>query len=286
MKLKTIIKEKSDHIKSLKNFFPNLLFPEGIYCISCGNPLEKNASVYSLCDECLNSLHWANEKTCRICGKPLEDWYPSSLCSECTAGKHVFDAGMTCFQYREAERELLHHFKYNGESYIARHLADMFVDKMRAEGVHADLIVPVPMFIRKEKKRGYNQATLIARFISGRTGIPYSDRLLLRVRDTVPMNRLSGRERRHNLDDAFALAEKGAELLRDAHVILIDDIYTTGVTADRCSEVLKKNGCRKVTVMTAAAGRNQRELPDLRKLVGKKSLKRSGREKSAGKNAG
>lgn len=273
-------------INRFKELAADLVFPDSIYCISCGCPLEKNGSVYSLCNDCLNSLHWANEKTCRVCGKPLEDWYPAALCSECTARKHVFDDGLTCFQYKEEEREILHHFKYNGQSYIARHLADMFADKLEAEGVTADLIVPVPMYLKKEKKRGYNQAALIARFLSERTGITFGERVLLRTRDTVPMNRLSGRERRHNLDGAFAVAEGAEEMLQGAHVILIDDIYTTGVTADRCSEALKKSGCERVTVMTAAAGRNQRELPDLRKLAAKKSRKDPGKDATGGKNAG
>lgn len=274
------------HIKRLGELAADMVFPDPIYCISCGCPLEKDTSLYSLCDDCLNSLHWANGKTCRLCGKPLEDWYPAGLCGECVSGKHSFDDGLTCFQYREEEREILHHFKYNGQSFIARHLADMFADKLEAEGVTADLIVPVPMYLKKEKKRGYNQSALISRFLSERTGIPYTDSLLLRIRETVPMNRLSGSERRHNLDGAFAVSEEGSELLKGAHVILVDDIYTTGVTADRCSEVLKEKGCGRVTVMTAAAGRNQRELPDLRKLEKKKRPDHPATVRTGGKNAG
>ena len=237
-----------------------LVFPSDIYCLGCGIPIPAGR-LYSMCDSCLSEISWANGKICAACGKPLEDWYPDIYCSECINVDRVFDGGATCFQYRDLERKIIADFKYHGKSYMSRSLSEIMYDRLVAADTDCQLLVPVPMYREKERSRGYNQAALLAEFTAERLGVPWF-RALERVRSTVPMNKLSAAERKKNLDDAFRVTDRGREWISGKHVMLVDDIYTTGTTAGKCAEVLKAAGADRVTVLSLAAGRNQRELPD------------------------
>ncbi len=239
------------------------VFPSNIYCIACGRPIQPY-EVYSLCDECLQEIRWVNGKMCRVCGKPLEDWYPADICGECANRERSFDRGVTCVLYDETERRIIRDFKYRGKSYLAEKLAEIIYDKISAVGCEFDIIIPVPMYSEKERERGYNQAALLGRFLGEMTGTECRCDCLLRVRSTVPMNRLGARDRRKNLDGAFEVTSPGKKLLSGRRVLLIDDIYTTGTTAEHCSELLKECGAVSVTVATVAAGRNQRVLPQVK----------------------
>ncbi len=242
--------------------FAELVYPADIYCVCCGRDIEPGA-LYSMCGDCLSAISWANDKTCAICGKALEDWYPASVCGECAANDRSYDRGLTCFQYKDLERGMIHEFKYRGKSFMARQFSDIMFDKAEALGWTGDIVIPVPMYRKKERRRGYNQAAVLARFTAVKLGVEYNGDILIRTRDTPPMSKLGARERRKNLEGAFLVTEYGRELLRGRNVMLVDDIYTMGVTAEYCSRALKEAGAVSVTVMSIAAGRNQRELPQV-----------------------
>ena len=241
----------------------DVVFPPDIYCISCGRPVLPG-EVYSLCSDCLQEIHWANGKLCCVCGKPLEDWYPRDICGECVNRERSFDGGITCVQYGTAGRRILRDFKYRGKSWMARELAEIIYDKISAVGLEFDIIIPVPMYAAKERERGYNQAALLGTFLGRRSGKDFRRDCLLRIRDTVPMNKLGAKDRRKNLQGAFRVTAAGRQIFPGKRVLLIDDIYTTGTTAEYCSALMKECGARSVTVATVAAGRNQRELPRIR----------------------
>ena len=238
----------------------DFVFPPDIYCIACGSPIPRGR-LYSLCSKCLQEISWANGHLCKCCGKQLEDWYPADLCGECINRKRSFDRGVTCMQYREIERKMIRNFKYRGKSFMARKLSEIIFDKIMAEGLEFDIIIPVPMYAAKEKERGYNQSALLGKYLSGLTGIPCRTDCLCRVRPTVPMNRLGLQERKRNLDGAFQVSDIGCRILKGKRIFLVDDIYTTGTTAERCSETLKAAGAADVTAASLASGLNQRELP-------------------------
>ena len=250
-------------IKKAADRLADTIFPPNIYCIACGRPIRPE-DVYSLCPECRQNINWANGKLCRVCGKLLEDWYPRDICGECANRSRSFDSGVTCMQYRQLERRIIKDFKYKGKSYLARKLSEIIFDKITAMGCKFDIIVPVPMYPAKEKKRGYNQAALLGKYLGERTKTPFRSDCLLRVRQTAPMNQLGARERKKNLDKAFQVKDTAKSCLFGKRVLLIDDIYTTGTTAEHCSEVLKACGASEVIIVTIAAGVNQRELPDVR----------------------
>ncbi len=238
-----------------------LVFPSEIYCIACGRPIDPGG-LYSLCEECIMQIRWANGKVCELCGKPLEDWYPDTVCSECKGSDRFFSGGVTCFAYRPTTGKIIKRLKYGGESYIGRIIGEILSDSIRARGLCPDIIVPVPMYYRKERRRGYNQAELIAVSAAGNLGVLCSADVLKRVRATRPMSRLNRKERRKNLDGAFSVTEKGKNMIRNRRVMLVDDVFTTGTTMDCCAEILLKSGAVCVFCASAAAGFNQKEIPD------------------------
>lgn len=241
-------------LSSVEGFF-DLIYPSNIYCINCGNIID-DSRPYALCDICVRTLKWAGGKTCSRCGRALQDDYGLELCTDCLDTAHVFDKGFTCVEYGAAERELLHRFKYKEQAYLGRKLAEIMYDRIRIEELVPDLIIPVPMHRRKEKKRGYNQAAVLASNLAKYTGLPYDGTLLVRTVETEAMSRLGALGRRRNIREVFSVPGTKKGRLAGKTILLVDDIYTTGSTADACSQVLLEAGAAGIFVFTFAAGAN------------------------------
>jgi ComF family protein len=112
------------------------------------------------------------------------------------------------------------------------------------------------MHKKKLKARGYNQAEIISVSLSKKLGIQCSNKLLFRVEYTAAMSRLAKEERRMNIENAFAPAKNAAKKIEGKKILLVDDIYTTGSTADACSLALLKAGASEVRFISFAAGAN------------------------------
>ena len=128
-----------------------------------------------------------------------------------------------------------------------------------------DLVVPVPMYLGKKEKRGYNQAEIIGRGLAKRLGLPYRANVLKRNRETELMSKLSLDERKQNLTGAIILNSAFEKTIPGSSVLLVDDVYTTGSTADACAMVLKNAGCAPVDLITFAIGAdvNQKSAQDI-----------------------
>lgn len=235
--------------------FLEAVYPSGIYCISCGSIIDSSRD-YALCDSCIKHFHWPGLKTCGKCGKILADGYRHDLCWDCRSYDHDFDRGFTCVQYGLLERGVLMDYKYRGKSYIGRKLGDILYDRMALEDVEYDLIVPVPSSPERQKKRGYNQAQVMAKVLARRKGVVCGSELLVRVKKTVPMKGLGATERYENLKNAFAVSPKSHYTVAGRKILVVDDIYTTGSTLDACSRVLREAGAAAVYVLTFACGDN------------------------------
>ena len=149
--------------------------------------------------------------------------------------------------YSGAVREAIHAFKFSGRAPLARPLGTLMLDGYGPpSGVQA--VVPVPLARARERERGYNQAALLAERIAEGWGVPLRARWLVRLRDTPAQSALTAAERRANVRHAFGAS--GA--VRGAHVVLVDDVLTTGATAAECSRVLRAAGAATVGVLTVA----------------------------------
>lgn len=233
----------------------DLLYPESLYCICCGKIIDASRN-YRLCNECMEEIRWARGRTCRKCGKLLSENNPLDLCYSCREHSHAFDMGFTACEYGRNPRSIVFAMKYHGRADIAKTLGEILHDRMesvrRETGLIYDAVIPVPMYLPKQKGRGYNQAEVMARRFAELEGADYFPEGLIRGKNTVPLKGLAPDERRGAIAGIMRVEDPGAVHGKD--ILLIDDIYTTGATVDGASEALLKAGAERVYVLTFAAG--------------------------------
>lgn len=239
------------------------LFPSNIYCICCGSLIDRTRR-YSLCDSCMEDIHWITGRTCEKCGKALQDTYRGRLCYNCMAREHSFRRGISCMSYGLRERQMILDFKYNSKGYMGVKFGDILADRLCAcaedepELLEADAIVPVPIHRQRERERGFNQAAVMARRLGELTGIPVMEKACRRVRNTKLLRSMNPAERDAAMRDAFSVPEGQKRNIEGRRILLIDDIMTTGATVDACSRALLEAGAEYVDVLCLASGANKR----------------------------
>lgn len=188
-----------------------------------------------------------NRRACPLCARPQPD--RAARCPGCGAGApRGFDCAFVPYRYEFPLVELIHGLKYGGQIATARILGSVLGRRLAERGRPAvDAIVPVPLFARREARRGFNQAQEIAVFASAPLRLPVLTQLAHRVRDTAPQAQLPAAERRDNLKDAFVLRS-----VPPPRVAIVDDVLTTGATAESLARVLRAGGCRRIEVWAVA----------------------------------
>jgi len=217
-----------------------LLYPPS--CAECGAAASWGTV---LCPMCAEGLPKPTRPACTICGEPLES-ESIDLCLRCGTRVRGFDAAVSLGPYDGGLRDLLQQFKFGREKAIGRWLAQELVRCHSAVLADVDLVTHVPMARPEERARGFNPSRFLARAVARRLGLREQP-LLVKTRVTIPQRVLSARERERNLSGAFLAVRSG----RGA-VLLVDDLLTTGATADECAHTLKRAGFDRVTVATAA----------------------------------
>ncbi len=196
-------------------------------------------------------VSFLDEPCCYRCGFPFAfDEGPKTLCGRCTARPLTLHQIRAAFAYDAASRGLVLRFKHGGET----EGLSMFAGQMQRAGRNllsaADLLVPVPLHASRLIKRRYNQSALLAAALSARCGVPLETNGLLRRRKTESQGGKTSAGRRRNVQGAFDVSQKvdfGAR-----HIILIDDVMTTGATLEACARCLKRAGARKVDGLVLA----------------------------------
>jgi ComF family protein len=227
----------------------DLLFPPN--CLACGG-LPVISAKLMLCRPCLSHLKIVASPLCSCCGRQFESGTGGDrLCSLCLTNSYHFDRARALVRYREPVPAIISGFKYQGRTAALKSFRTIAAGHPAlADLGRPELILPVPLHLKRLRQRGFNQALLIARalFPESRELINFS--LLQRTRHTLPQTGMSGRERRRNLRQAFQVVDRGA--VADRRVLLVDDVFTTGTTVSECARVLKKAGAGQVTVLTVA----------------------------------
>lgn len=154
------------------------------------------------------------------------------------------------FLFRDEIRDVIHALKYRGARDILRPLAGRIAESWHYHDMPSDVLVPVPLYKKREAKRGYNQAVLVAKTLGLQIGLPVVAGVLCRVRDTVSQTRLNRDERKQNVDAAFACVTCAPFAGR--RVTLVDDVATTGATLEACATVLLACGAQSVNAFTLA----------------------------------
>ena len=227
----------------------NLVFPDD--CRVCGSAL-RNLSRIPVCPDCLNSPEpFVAEYFCPECGTPFLNASPldeSGRCALCRLGLSGFDRVHSFGEYSGTLRKLIHLYKYGRVYPLAQALAGLLARALPRQE-RFDVIVPMPLHWLRRWRRGFNQSQLLARMLAERTGLPCCDAVRKRKR-TPPQAGLTSAERRTNVAGAFQVKRRNE--IEGRHVLLIDDVLTTGATAGACSAALKRAGASRVTVLTLA----------------------------------
>jgi ComF family protein len=216
-----------------------------------------------LCGSCWRAITPLDRPTCPVCGAagPIASTFadvdrvertpvaPAGPCVACRTDRPAYDYARSAAVYEGALREALHAFKFAGRRTLARPLGDLAADRCAAAlPGDIDAVVPVPLARARERERGFNQAALLAERVARRLGVPAKTAWLTRRRPTRPQSELSPVERRQNVRGAFLASRRVA----DRHVLVVDDILTTGATAAECARALRAAGARRVGVLTVA----------------------------------
>ena len=202
-----------------------------------------------LCRECWASLPRLRAPFCR-CGLPLTG--TRAACPRCRRGRQPLAAAVSLGPYEGGLRDAIHELKYRGRRRVAGRLAGALLESEAARElvVSSDVLVPVPLHPRRERERGFNQSSLLARELSRRGKRPCALGVLVRRRDTRSQAGLSAAERRRNVADAFAVRRRA--VVHDRVVTLVDDVFTTGATAFACARALHDAGAREVRYVSLA----------------------------------
>lgn len=220
-------------------------------CLACGTEVDAPGS---LCGECWGRLVFLVPPWCRCCGLPLPSVHPEApLCGRCAVQPPLWDHARAALRYDEGCRRMVLGFKYRDRGDVAPVFARWMIAAAGDLLAEADLLAAVPLHRRRLWLRGYNQAVLLARPIARATGVRLIPDLLLRVRATRPQQGLSGAARLANVTaGAFRLHPRHAAEVAGRHVVLIDDVLTTGATVEACTRLLKRGGAERVDIVTLA----------------------------------
>ena len=226
-------------------FFPSV-------CEFCSRLLEL-PDERIICRSCLKELKPRITSFCLCCGKFFEDSGEPHFCRQCVLQRPYFAVHRSCGPYFGRLKDIIILFKYRGYRVLGKELATFALRSLGREeclwwGV--DSIIPVPLFPKKQKKRGFNQAAVLAEELAKQKDIELIEDHLVKVKKTPPQTSLEASDRRKNLKGAFEVVHDLG--VKGKIVLLVDDVYTTGSTLQECSLALLKAGALEVRAITIA----------------------------------
>jgi competence protein ComFC len=231
-------------VKRIIGHFLDILFPGR--CRICGRMLLFYAQPgLPLCTSCSLMIKPLEGRRCDICSSPLLSEH--TVCTRCREQTYHFHSNLSLFQYHGVVKELLYYYKFHGIRQFARFFAHITgtIIKLRYPGLP---VIPVPGTKRRRAKSGWDHLFPIVTLLSKDYGISFFD--CLEKRGHFAQKSLSFEQRKQNLKGNIKM--KTGKICHFSHVILFDDIFTTGATADECSRVLLDAGVKKVYVVTLA----------------------------------
>ena len=230
----------------------SLLYPPR--CPIC-NEIPPQGSL--ICPECYSSISFVQQPYCYSCGKPLAS-EEQEYCADCISHPKSFTRGFSLALYNSVTKPSLSAIKYKNK----RHYLDFYSSEtVKIYGelfrqLDFDVILPVPIHPKRQKKRGFNQASLFARQLGSSLELPVCESLLVRTINTIPQKNLSPQKRLENLQKAFAIHPRyQKQSLPFTRVLLVDDIYTTGSTMEALTRLLNHHGVSNVYIYSICIGR-------------------------------
>lgn len=226
--MKTFINASIFLAKKLTKKLESIVFPP--CCAICGK---------------LNS-----KKCCKDCEKRINSQLNLNI--ENKAG-YYFEKHMYLFKYKNEIRNLILDYKFRDKSYLYELFAKIITKNEKICGIleKYDIIIPVPIHKKRKKQRGYNQSELVARQISKNiANLQLENKAFIKIKNNKPQSTLNQKQRKQNVKNVYKLENKGK--IENKNIVLFDDIYTTGNTANEIAKILKQNGANKILVLTIA----------------------------------
>lgn len=213
------------------------------FCVCCRQRSDQESD---LCRACMIALPYSLS-ACQQCARPMP---PSQttvrICGACLSKPPHFDHTYACFDYRSPIKKWISQLKFQQQLCYARILSDL----MHQSALHwptADVLIPVPLHAKRLRKRGFNQALELAKPISKQLAMPIDNSSCRRIRDTAAQSSLSANRRQHNVKNAFITTSA-----IEGHVIIIDDVITTGHTVNELSRVIRQAGAKRIDIWCCA----------------------------------
>lgn len=226
----------------------SLVYPPHCAACGCDTPAESH-----LCAKCREEAQPIRAPFCRQCSQPFDGAITGPFqCSNCRDRHFHFDCAVAPYRAQGVVRDFIHRFKYDRHFYLRHQLAAWMaagLDDDRLREPAFDAISPVPLHATRLREREFNQAAVLAEFLASRAKKPLLP-CLRRTRYTTTQTRLDREERMENLRGAFSVRHAAGVIGR--HLLLIDDIFTTGSTVEECSRILREAGAASVRVLTVA----------------------------------
>lgn len=234
-------------LKKVIHFISDLLYPA--ICFGCGKEGDY------LCLNCFKKLIQGIKFVCPICEKPS---FCGKTCLTCQKKTHLNGLVFIAPYQNQLVQKLIHSFKYELAKGLAKPLASLMAktildSELKNLFLKDDwLIVPIPLHLKKLRERGFNQAELLAKEISQETKIPFGEKVLIKIKNTLSQTTLQEKERKENIKGVFDI--KNINLLKNKNVILVDDVTTTSATLEEAAKILKRAGVKLVWGLTLARG--------------------------------
>lgn len=225
----------------------DILYPKR--CCFCGE-----ISHAEKCPDCAKKVIYIKEPRCKKCGRPVR-YDEQEYCYECQKQSHFYIQGKSIWLHKNPVNTSIYQFKYHNRrifgEYYAHEMYRLFKKDITSWKI--DVIIPVPLHKKRRRKRGYNQAEIIAKELGKISEIPVDCRFVYRKKSTKAQKELDAKERRCNLKDAFEVVDMR---YKGKNILLIDDIYTTGSTIDTVAEtILIKMKCN-IWFLTISIGQD------------------------------
>lgn len=220
--------------------------PRNFKCVFCGDEDYKNG----ICDRCLATLPYITGRTCLKCGgRVLKD---EVICRECEKNEHAFDRAYAVFDYTSDIKSSINLFKQSGRKSIGYAFADIMSKYLEKLDLKFDIIIPMPIHVKRYKERGFNQTEVLCEELKKVYPNEYRNDLMVRTKDTPHQTGLSRDNRLLNLSNAFEITD--VKKIKNKKILVVDDIFTTGSTLDEVAFTLKKAGAKTITGLCLARG--------------------------------
>lgn len=234
--------------KKIWNWLLELFFPSNLKCIFCGRDIPDPKVCY--CEDCAETLKFNVGQRCKVCDDLVSA--DSEVCENCKSHHKSFEKAVAPLVYQDAVRGVVLKLKNSNARYLAEPMARMMFERLQKENFDFDLLVPIPLSPKSLSKRKFNQAKLLADELGKLCNKPVDSTSLVKRKQTRHQKELGFLDRQKNLEGAFKIEDR-AKIL-NKNILLVDDVMTTGATANECAKVLKKYA-NHVFVVTFARNR-------------------------------